>query len=379
MVDKDKKPAPLLDGWIDIFRAGKQTSSEGWTHTWTEAELDSIVSNSKGGDPAPVIIGHLHETAPAWAWTGKLRRVGDRLQVRLKDIHDDFRQAVADNLYRNRSAAFRKTDSGYALHHVAFLGGAAPAVQGLEPVSFEEDGGDLFEFTMAATVSLPIEQLNALEQTFRSLREWIIERSGLDEADRILPSWRIGIFETPTETLHAERLPTMSLVDNNGDAEERLADITRREAENTRRDEEIKAREDAHNRKVALHDAGVKVDGHVAAGRILPAEREQIAAFMASLDDGGSDDALIEFSDGSDTRKVSQAKIFDSLLDALPKRVDYSENAPAGNAPPPETADDTIATKARTYHAEQRKSGNMISYAQAVDHIRTEMGVEDGS
>ena len=57
-----------LDGWVEIFRAGRHTDSQGRSADFTAADLDRTVSLF---DPAhhepPAVIGHPKDNAPAWA------------------------------------------------------------------------------------------------------------------------------------------------------------------------------------------------------------------------------------------------------------------------------------------------------------------------
>ncbi len=380
MAKENQNTAPGLDGWMDIFRSGTHTDHKGNARSWTNADLDQIVANTAKRDPAPVIIGHMHETAPAWGWTQKLRRSGDVLQARLGDVHDKFRQAVADNLYRSRSASFRNSADGWSLHHLAFLGANPPSVHGLEPVKFEEDDAEIVSFMMDSTLTLSVEQANAIGVIFRNIRENIIERGGLESADRTVPEFYIELF-TSNITSHSEG-PEMPPEDDNPRTDaERLADLERKEAD-------FKRREEAHARETAafaerqkLAEAESVIGAHVTAGRVLPAERDRLTAFMASLDGGDGDESLVSYAEGDGTVRKSQRDIFDGFLDKLPDRVSYSQVIPnrqrqeSGTGASERERDKLIGTKARAYRKEQIDAGNPISHAEAVDHIRHEMGV----
>ena len=75
-----------LDGWIDVCRAGTWRDMAGRDVAIDEARLDRIVDAHAVADPAPVVVGHPETDAPAFAWIDGLRRVGDRLQAKLRDI-----------------------------------------------------------------------------------------------------------------------------------------------------------------------------------------------------------------------------------------------------------------------------------------------------
>lgn len=121
-----------LDGWIDVFRAGTWRDMGGRDVALDEARFDRIVAAHAAADPAPVVVGHPKTDAPAFAWIDGLRRSGDRLQAKPRDIAQPFREAVEAGRYAGRSIALQ----GDTLRHLGFLGGRAPAVPGLAPTQF---------------------------------------------------------------------------------------------------------------------------------------------------------------------------------------------------------------------------------------------------
>jgi len=125
-----------MQGWIQIFRAGKQTDSSGNERNFERGDLDRIVSSY---DPrvheAPVVIGHPKENAPAFGWVESLKREGDILFARLKDLVPEFVDMVKKGLFKKRSIAL---NPDLSLRHVGFLGAMPPAVKGLEDIRFQE-------------------------------------------------------------------------------------------------------------------------------------------------------------------------------------------------------------------------------------------------
>ena len=121
-----------LDGWIDICRVGNWRDTHGRDAHVTESTLDALVTSFASQDPVPVVVGHPATDAPAYGWIAELRRVGDRLQARLRDLVPAFRAAVERGQYAGRSIKFGPG----GLRHLAFLGGRAPAVPGLAPTQF---------------------------------------------------------------------------------------------------------------------------------------------------------------------------------------------------------------------------------------------------
>lgn len=127
----------MLD-WIQVFRTGRHADASGDEREWGRADLDRIVSSY---DPqrheAPVVIGHPENNAPAFGWVEALKREGEILYAKLKDLVPEFVDMVRRGLYRKRSIALYPD---LTLRHIGFLGATPPAIKGLENVQFQERG-----------------------------------------------------------------------------------------------------------------------------------------------------------------------------------------------------------------------------------------------
>ncbi len=125
--------------WFEVFRTGTHTDSAGNTSKWTEEDLDRIVSSyNPANHEAPIVIGHPELDSPACGWIEALRREGDRLLAKPKQLVDQFRDWVKEGRYKKVSIALYP-DLG--LKHVGFLGATPPAVKGLANAGFQERGG----------------------------------------------------------------------------------------------------------------------------------------------------------------------------------------------------------------------------------------------
>lgn len=127
-----------MKGWIEIFKAGTNTDSQGRTRTWTPADLDKMVSSYNPADfEAPIVIGHPKgDSAPAYGWVEGLKRVGDVLLAKFKQVAPEFSQGVRDGRWKKRSVRIHQDGT---LGHVAFLGAAPPAIAGLKDIQFSAD------------------------------------------------------------------------------------------------------------------------------------------------------------------------------------------------------------------------------------------------
>jgi hypothetical protein len=111
---------------------------------WTEADLDRAVSTF---DPAkhepPVVIGHPRDNQPAYGWIDGLKRVGNVLMARFKQVAPEFAQMVQGGRFKKRSVSFYADGS---LRHVGFLGAMPPAVKGLKDIAFGEEEIAVYEY-----------------------------------------------------------------------------------------------------------------------------------------------------------------------------------------------------------------------------------------
>lgn len=120
--------------WIEIARAGTFTDSAGRPQTFTDSDLAAIAN---AYDPAkrdcPLVFGHPKtDAAPAFGWAEKLKAEGGRLLAQFGQVPDAVKKIVADGHYRHVSMSLmpdRKT-----LRHVALLGAAQPAIDGLKAI-----------------------------------------------------------------------------------------------------------------------------------------------------------------------------------------------------------------------------------------------------
>jgi len=127
-----------MDGWVEVFKAGTNTDSQGRTRTWTKADLDKMVSSYNPADfEAPIVIGHPKgDNAPAYGWVDGLKRVGEVLLAKFKQVTPEFSKWVQDGHYKKRSVRIHQDGT---LGHVAFLGAAPPAIAGLKDIQFSAD------------------------------------------------------------------------------------------------------------------------------------------------------------------------------------------------------------------------------------------------
>lgn len=128
--------SPLADQWLELFRSGDY----GDKGKFSDSDLDEIVRNF---DPSfhepPAVIGHPAQDAPAYGWVAALKRSGNKLLGRLRQVDPNFEEMVKSGRFKKRSIALYQTGKGWALRHVGFLGAQPPEVKGLANAIFRED------------------------------------------------------------------------------------------------------------------------------------------------------------------------------------------------------------------------------------------------
>lgn len=141
----DASPASIMENqWIEIFRAGTHTTSDGQSITFSLGDISAIASNYRPSQrEAPLVEGHPPLNAPSRGWVDSLRAAGDTLLMRVKQVAPEFAANVKAGGFKKRSASFyppnspsNPTPGKWYLRHVGFLGAHQPALAGLKDIQF---------------------------------------------------------------------------------------------------------------------------------------------------------------------------------------------------------------------------------------------------
>lgn len=120
--------------WIEVFKAGTWTDASGKTREWSIHDIDRIIENYDAElNEAPLVLGHPEDDSPAYGWVEAIKRVGDTMLVKPKEMVEKFTNWVKDKHYKKVSIAI---NGDMTLRHVGFLGGTPPAVKGLKAPEF---------------------------------------------------------------------------------------------------------------------------------------------------------------------------------------------------------------------------------------------------
>lgn len=373
---------------LQIFRKGRQVSSNGKAIDFTDADLEAA---AKAYDPlkheAPIVVGHPETDAPAYGWVKALKYADGHLEAEPHQVDPNFAELVDQGKFKKISASFwppgherNPVPAAYYLRHIGFLGAMPPAVKGLRSPQFAADDQGALQFddwghSTSATM-------------WRRLREWLIEKFDAETADKVAPDYLIDSIRdaarqnaTGISPLYSDPSPTR------GEPTMTPEQIKQLEADKARLETELKAANEAKaKRDLEFAEAETKrkseeatraaealakrraemvefTDGLVKSGQLLPVHKPGVIAILATI---GAAPA-IEFEEAGVKKSQPQLDFLKTFLTGLPKVVEYSELARGKVTNPNDSR--AIAAEALKYQEEQEKLGNQVTIAECVQHV----------
>lgn len=383
---------------MHIFKAGTRTDANGQTVTITVADLQkSAAVYDPTKHEAPIVVGHPRIDAPAYGWVQSLRANGADLIAQPQQLDPAFSELVQAGRYKKVSASFYCPDASanpvpgtFYLRHVGFLGATPPAVKGLKQVEFNEEEDGVVEFSDWTD--------STFLSFFRGLRDYLIDQSGMETADRVIPPWMLEQLQTelviskvtpenntvmgfseisgagnesapnpanPVRTHGDAPLPEpitqpITMTTNAQTQTTETTDFAEREAQLSSREAGLRAREIALQRAEFVNLA----EGLVNEGKLLPAQKSAAVELLAAL--SIQEPQVVEFGEGESAFKGDLKTLFTQFLTSQPKVVNYSEVATADKDPKDLTQDPAALAKRITeYRDEQKAKGITVSFAEA--------------
>lgn len=363
--------------WFEIFKTGNHTDSSGKNRNWTEEDLDKIVANYKPEDhEAPIVVGHPKHNSPAYGWIEALKREGNKLFAKPKQLVDEFVDAVKQGRYKKRSISLYPD---LTLRHVGFLGGMPPAVKGLDDVEFsEEQDPQTFEFEEYELSAWYFRNIGTL---LRRIKNYLIEKEGAETAEDILPEYDLGsaaeaprIFKKEEnnfkEKINEEEMTEEKFEQQLNEYKEKIDSLTGDLASTK---EELQTEKDKNAQLVTgqrMKELRAFADSDEVKNKIKPAEKESVVQLMALADSSGE----LEFSENGETKKVSALDALKGLLKNQPDVVDMGETATKDKVDTKEVdvsefADKNVDEERLEVHKRALKISREenISYQEAVD------------
>jgi hypothetical protein len=355
---------------IEIFKSGTHTDSAGNKKTWTDQDLDAIVAKYNPAEhEAPAAIGHPEHNAPAFGWVESLERKGNMLYATFKDLVPEFVDMLKKGLFKKRSISIYPD---LTLRHVGFLGAMPPAIKGLADIQFND--------AEAMTIEFSDVRMSTVGRVFQRIREFIIDKFGIDVADTVVNEWEIDELkreETSEEVSPAfsetskggEGMPTVEELQRQLDAEKaKTASFS--ESDKAKDAETAKLKKDLADEKAKNQRAEFAAfcDSDELKEKITPAMKPAVLDFMEILSGVESYEFAEVGADGDSPKKVkkSPAEAFKGFLKALPKQVDFSEVATKKNATDKgaSSAEMQLDTKAREKMAADKELSYSAAFAE---------------
>ncbi|HGO5402826.1 TPA: hypothetical protein ACK2WX_005492 [Klebsiella oxytoca] len=360
---------------LAVFAPGTHTAMDGRTITFTPEDcIDLANSYDPSVSEAPFVIGHPSLTAPAYGWAERLEYRDGIVYAAPRQVNPAFAEAFNAGSYKKRSLSIYQPDSPgnpkpghFYARHVGFLGAVPPGVKGLPDAQFAEASGDNGPLEFA----LPWEADN-LASLFQSIRDWVIQETTIEQADSIIPQWRIqSILDSATDErksisplAYAEETnvdPNKKTTSTATDFAEREAALAAREAKLAADEEVARTRQLEEKRTATVAFA----DGLVKGGSILPRQKTAIVEVLMNL----SQEPL-SFSEGETTISQSPEALLREILSTKPAVVNFSEKTGTADDPVDFADASALAIAAQNYQAEQAKQGRTISMTDAVNHVK---------
>ncbi|HCJ3871881.1 TPA: peptidase [Klebsiella pneumoniae] len=360
---------------LAVFAPGTHTAMDGRTITFTPEDcIDLANSYDPSVSEAPFVIGHPSLTAPAYGWAERLEYRDGIVYAAPRQVNPAFAEAFNAGSYKKRSLSIYQPDSPgnpkpghFYARHVGFLGAVPPGVKGLPDAQFAEASGDNGPLEFA----LPWEADN-LASLFQSIRDWVIQETTIEQADSIIPQWRIqSILDSATDerkSISPLAYAEETNVDPNKNTPSTATDFAEREAALAAREARLAADEEVARTRQLEEKRTATVafaDGLVKGGSILPRQKTAIVEVLMNL----SQEPL-SFSEGETTISQSPEALLREILSTKPAVVNFSEKTGTADDPVDFADASALATAAQNYQAEQAKQGRTISMTDAVNHVK---------
>lgn len=384
--------------WLELFGGGMVTDSKGKQHDGDQI-IDQVLASftAQGGKiDAPLVIGHPDDEAPSY---GKIVAVKETVRDGRRwllgkpaDVLASFAKQVNSGWFPGRSISVDETGK---MLHVGFLPpGVNPAVKGMLPAQFQAAGGTLF-FS---------EFIGADRSFLQRLRDLIINRFGITDADNVIPQWELDTMlareieadngaeqpvsgfasQMPTPKVDTPMPPVKQPKQENdemaGEKQFSAADIKAAEEAAAAKAEakfkaEFAAAQAEEAKKQASIDFAAVTSQRIKDGKWAPAIKD---AGLLKLAEGFGVDK-IEFSqaDGS-TLKKSQHELLIGIIDAAVKggQMHKTEFAHEDNEVEPEDTAPTVENaqregmRLRNFMSEQASKGIIMGPAEAEAALR---------
>lgn len=198
--------------WFEVFKAGTHTDSKGKTRNWTVTDLDKMANYDPNFHESPVVIGHPKENAPAFGWVEGLKREGEKLYAKCKQLVPEFVDMVKQGMFKKRSISVYPDGT---LRHIGFLGATPPAIKGLKDIEFHDESQAItYEMSEPDTQGNDTNDKSkdnnnqdfafdrvgrVIKNIMSNIRDVMIETMGIEKADKAISKIDLSILSDMLE------------------------------------------------------------------------------------------------------------------------------------------------------------------------------------
>jgi hypothetical protein len=336
---------------IPFFKIGTHTAMSGETREFTAEEIDRRIAlyNEQQDHQAPVVIGHPKLNDPAFGWIKRLQRVGEIAFAEVDQVQPEFAEWLKKGLFKKVSASFYGNG---LLRHIGFLGAMPPAIKGLPATEFSEDSAETVEFAADGDLRRVTWSFENVRRAIQAIRDWLIEKEGVEAADKVISQWLIDGIEYETAPVSesgfadGEGAAGTSSTEEHSEAtagseqaavagtSPRIAELEAQLADERAQRQALEAVTQAREARAA---AEAFCDSDDLRGRITPAMRPVVIELVLAT-------RTNDFGEGEDKRPLPEA--LRDVLKAIPVTIDFRERAVDGPDPAPSNAEEEAARAA---------------------------------
>lgn len=385
---------------IPFLKPGTFTAMNGKVVKIEDSTLDTIIDATKNfayqDDDFPLVIGHPKTDSPAYGWINKnsIVKEGDVLVALAEEdnLVPEMKEWFGKKLYKKVSVKLRPD---FSIAHIGFLGANPPAVTGLPAVALSEnDNGIELEF---AEYELAPWYFRNVSRIFRRIKNYIIEKDGLEKADALINEYEIDELSTPPRVWEKEPARNFSENENENSiinlSEEEMKSLEALQAQVT----ELNAKITAQSAEIAsltsektavLNEANsLKAaqkrseflsfcESNEVKNKIKDGEKAELVETLLALDAVEA----FEFGEGEEKKTISPVETVKGLLKRLPDVVELGERATNSTAADDtsdvdvsEFAEKNVDPESMELHKRVIKlsKAENISYADALKKVRS--------
>jgi hypothetical protein len=318
---------------IEIFKPGSFTAVNGERYTFSSADVAELAASyDPNTSDAPFVVGHPKLTSPRFGHVDSLSVNSAGVLCAIPaNVVPEFAEAVNAGYYPKVSASIflpsapgNPTPGKHYLRHVGFLGGAAPAVKGLQSVEFSASTEGIAEFGYEDRVVVGL---------FRGLRDWLIDKFGLEQAQSVLPDYALDALNSMADSTQDQSQPLPAFSDPhsqeddliNAEMQKALDVQTAAIAAQQKTLAEVAAAlavREARLKKVEFADFA---EGLCTTGKLLPSQKAPVIEILSQLDGANQ---IADFAAGDENHGKTGAELFKQFLSVQPKQVEFGRVAP---------------------------------------------------